>query len=332
MTRYFKYVAIRKGKEEWMLNELKSGRARFGWSSAGSNLTIIQAKEAGQRTAEEKVVWRYTQFLVNRLTPGDRLIIQLSRPLRQFLIAEVVGNYGSTDPQEKDFNHYIECKLLTENAINVESEAVSQSLRHHISKRGHYYEIYDKDTKAELDSIVEKSLEKDDSFIKANQSQRSLDFERTSLEEAVIKQTYERISQKYPSAYFETFIADLIASIPGLEVKKQGDSKLGWDLTMRILDPIDGEELYDDIPVQCKNYQGKVTTSRPLEDLERCIKNSNSPLAYLFIMGDLSDDFQTEFDERLEELKNNYKKDVKWRIIGQEQIAKLYLNKIGSPI
>ncbi|HYK72462.1 MAG TPA: hypothetical protein VEV44_04910, partial [Pseudoneobacillus sp.] len=94
----------------------------------------------------------------------------------------------------------------------------------------------------------------------------------------------------------------------------------------------DGEELFDDIPVQCKNYQGKVTTSRPLEDLERCIMNSDSPLAYLFILGDLSDDFQREFDKRLEELKNKYEKEIKWKIVGQEQIAKLYLNKIGSPI
>jgi hypothetical protein len=330
MTRYFKYVSIRKGQEEWMQKEIKEGRARFGWSSPGSDLRLIQSKAPNTRTAGEKVVWRYTQFLVNRLKSGDRLIIQLNQPLRNFLIAEVVGNYGSTDPQEKDFNHYIECKLLTESFINVESEAVSQSLRHHLSKRGHYYEIYDRETKEELNEIVKKSLQKNDQFLKANQSPRSIDFERSALEESVIKQTYERISKKWPSAYFEKFVADLICSTPGLEVKNQGDTGKGWDLTMRMLDPIDGSVLHDDIPIQCKNYIGTVNTKKPLEDLERCIRNSNSSIAYLFIIGDLTEDFQKEFDERLEQLKNDFKKDVDWRIIGQEQIAKLYLNRIGA--
>ncbi|MCM3163261.1 hypothetical protein [Metabacillus litoralis] len=330
MTRYFKYVSIRNGQEEWMIKELNEGRARFGWSSPGSNLHIIKSKEANERSTKEKVVWRYTQFLINRLKAGDRLIIQLGQPLRQFLIAEIVGEYGSTDPQEKDFNHYVECKLLTNSFIQVKSEAVSQSLRHHLSKRGHYYEIYDEDSKEELDLIVKKSMEEDESFHKANQSLRSIDYERTALEESVVAQTYKRISKNWPSAYFEQFVSDLIDSTPGLEVKKQGDSGKGWDLTMRILDPLDGFILHDDIPVQCKNYQGKVNTKRPLDDLERCIRNSDASLAYLFIIGDLSSDFYDEVDERVEQLRNDLQREVKWRIIEQEQIAKLYLKGLSA--
>jgi hypothetical protein len=332
MTRYFKYVSIRNGQTDWILNEIKQGRARFGWSGPGSDLRLIQSKDPRNRTTEEKVVWKYTQFLVNRLKPGDRLIVQLDSPLRHFLIAEVNGPYGSTEPNEKDFNHYIECTLLTESFINVESEAISQSLRHHLSKRGHYYEIYDKDAKDELDLIVEKVISKDLKFLEANQNKRSADFEHSALKEIVIKETIKSISKKWPSSYFEKFVVELIQIIPGLEVKKQGDSKKGWDLTIRILDPIDGSILHDDIPVQCKNYNGKVKTHKPIEDLERCTKNSNSPLVYLFIIGELTDEFYKKFDERLEQIKNKIKKEVEWRIIGQEQIAKLYLNKLGSSV
>ena len=331
MSRYFKFVSIRKDQEDWMLTELQEGRARFGWSSAGSDLKVIKAKASSARTAEEKIVWRYTQFLINRLTKGDRLIIQLSRPLRKFVIAEVTGDYHSTEPQESDFNHYIECKLLTETFINVESQAVSQSLRHHLSKRGHYYEIYEDLAKEELDWIVEKSLQRDVEFLKANEIEHTAEFESKILEEDVITQTYKRISTKWPSAYFEKFVADLIRSTPGLEVKKQGDSGQGWDLTMRILDPIDGSILHEDIPVQCKNYIGEVKTKRPIDDLERCIRNSDSSIAYLFIIGDLTEEFEDELERRLEVLKAE-NEDVKWRVIGQEQIARMYLNRVGAGI
>jgi hypothetical protein len=326
MSRYFKFVSIRKDKEEWMLNELQKGRARFGWSSPGSDLRVIKAKGASDRSAEEKVVWRYTQFLINRLTKGDRLVIQLSRPLRKFLIAEVIGEYQSTDPQENDFNHYIECRLLTD-FINVESQAVSQSLRHHLSKRGHYYEIYEELAKEELDRIVERYLQGDAEFLEANEIENTAENESKALEEDVIRQTYKRISTKWPSTYFEKFVADLIRSTPGLEVKKQGDSKQGWDLTMRILDPIDGSILHEDIPVQCKNYNGAVRTKEPLDDLERCIKNSGSSIAYLFIIGDLTEEFNKELEKRIAENEG-----IKWRVIGQEQIAKMYLNRVGSGI
>lgn len=331
MTRYFKFVSIRKDKEEWMLQELQEGRARFGWSSPGSNLRIIRSKSNVDRTPEEKVVWRYTQFLINRLTKGDRLIIQLSRPLRKFLVAEVVGEYGSTDPQESDFNHYVECKLLTDSFINVESQAVSQSLRHHLSKRGQYYEIYDEDIKKELDSIVDKSIQGDADFLKDNEIEHTAEFESKLFEEDVVTQTYKRISTKWPSAYFEKFVADLIRSTPGLEVKKQGDTGQGWDLTMRILDPMDGSILHEDVPVQCKNYNGLVKTKRPIDDLERCINNSNSPIAYLFIIGDLTEEFNTELETRLAQL-NNEKGYVQWKVIGQEQIAKMYLNRLGTTV
>jgi hypothetical protein len=331
MSRYFKFVAIRKDEEDWMTKELQEGRARFGWSSAGSDLRVIKAKSSSARTANEKIVWRYTQFLINKLTKGDRLIIQLSRPLRKFLIAEVTGEYHSTDPQESDFNHYIECKLLTEAFINVESQAVSQSLRHHISKRGHYYEIYEELAKEELDWILEKSLQRDAEFLKANEIEHTADYESKVLEEDVITQTYKRISTKWPSAYFEKFVADLIRSTPGLEVKKQGDSRQGWDLTMRILDPIDGSILHDNIPVQCKNYNGAVKTKRPIDDLERCIRNSGSSIAYLFIIGDLTKEFEDEFDNRLELLQTE-NEHIKLKVIGQEQIAKMYLNRVGSGI
>ncbi|WP_147803295.1 hypothetical protein [Alkalicoccus halolimnae] len=328
MTRYFKYVAMNEGNEDWMYEELQNGRARFGWSGPGSNLRKIKAKDIENRSREEKVIWRYTQFLIQRLELGDRLVVQLERPLRKFLIVEVTGDYKSTDPKQKDFNHYVECRLITDDFINVESKAVSQSLRHHLSKRGQYYLIYDQDAQAELEKISQQAILKDKTFYENNQNDRSTEFEINRMNEDTLQRTYESISQKWPSAYFEKFVADLINSTYGMEVFNQGDTKQGWDLTMRILDPMDHKSLlHDDVPVQCKNYQGDVIGTRPIDDLERCTANSDSPIVYLFILGNLTEQFNKEFNERLEIQKN--KRYVEWKIVGQNQIAQMYLNSIN---
>ncbi|MYL36904.1 restriction endonuclease [Halobacillus litoralis] len=330
ITRYFKFVATFSGQEDWMMQELKDGSARFGWSGPGSDLRRIKEIPSSQRTSNEKVTWRYTQFLMKRLTVGDRLVIQLKRPLRQFLIAEVTGEYGSTDPEMDDFNHYVECRLLTNDYIRVASQMVSQQLRHHLSKRGQYYEIYNSDALDNLERIEKISREGGEEFEKLNQEGNAALFASQALEEELIKKTYERISQQWPSAHFESFVKELIESMAGVEVKKAGDSGKGWDLTIKILDPFDGSDLLDDIPVQCKNYQGNVRTEKPIEDLIRCSRNSKSNYAYLFIMGDISQSFEDCFKMRMEETKQELGRDIEWRMIGQEDIAKLYLKKLNA--
>lgn len=327
MTTYYKYVAIRDGEEDWMYNELEEGRARFGWSSPGSDLRQIESKAPEDRTVEEKVIWRYTQFMITKLVKGDRLVIQLQRPLRKFLIAEVTGSYQSTDPEETDFNHYVECKLITKDFMNVESKAVSQSLRHHLSKRGQYYKIYSEDAQKELNDISSKAERDDPKLKQDNEDERTKEFDIISMKEDFLKQTYQLISKKWPSAQFEKLVEELIEVTPGLEMMRAGDTRKGWDLTINIPDPFDKQYyLHEEIPVQCKNYTNEVTDFGPISDLERCSENSESTLVYLFIMGDLTEKFNEEFEKRLEIQRT--KRYVDWRIVGQKEIAKMYLEHL----
>ncbi|MDZ5781886.1 restriction endonuclease [Marinococcus luteus] len=331
MSRYFKFVATREAEEEWMFDEALKGRARFGWGPPGSDLKKISSKPKNKRTSEEKVVWKQAQFLLKRLEVGDRLIIQHKRPLRKFLIAEVTGNYHSTNTEE-DFNHYVECELISKEYIPIESEVVSQSLRHHLSKRGRYYEIYDEGASEELNQIVEQIKLENSRIYKINKKTEKMDKDLESLEEVIIKDIRTRMVAKWPSFSFENFVAEVIENMPGVEVKLHKDSKKGWDLTIRILDPTDpsGQTiLHDDVPVQCKNYEGKVTDFTPIDDLVRCVKNTESDLAYLFIMGELSSEFKNEFERRIQETNDELEKNVAWRIVDEEQMARMYINKIS---
>ena len=86
---YFKLNAFRDDKPDWIHQQVLKGTAHFGWSEPGMDLRTLQKKleEEKPLNEAEKQCWRMTQFLVNRIKPGDRLIIQTERPLRRFLIA-----------------------------------------------------------------------------------------------------------------------------------------------------------------------------------------------------------------------------------------------------
>ena len=128
MPRYFKLVCLHDDPQ-WYLEEFRQGRARYGWSGPGSNLRSIKARiDAGEwknRTDDEVQAWSYTQFLIGEVIP----------PGYEF-------SPGDLD----DFNHVLHITPITREAIPINSKAVTATLKHDLSKRGHYYEIYPEDS------------------------------------------------------------------------------------------------------------------------------------------------------------------------------------------
>lgn len=86
--RYFKLVCTPES-QDWYIQEYLAGRVRFGWSGPGSNLREIEKKGANC-SDEQRVTWAYTKFLLKRIEPGDRVVVQTERPIKRFLVAEVV--------------------------------------------------------------------------------------------------------------------------------------------------------------------------------------------------------------------------------------------------
>ena len=95
---------------------------------------------------------------------------------------------------------------------------------------------------------------------------------------------FEEEATPYNSKHFELFMKDILESINIIEIKQDWDSHKGWDLLLKMRDPVTDEILIDNIPVQCKNYQGEVLDIRAVSDLKRCFQNSTSNIAYLFII------------------------------------------------
>ncbi len=323
LKTYYKIVAL-CDDTKWIVSEFQNGRIRFGWSGPGMDLRNIDKKALEKRSPEERMTWRYTQFLLNKLHSGDRLVLQFEQPMRHFLIGEVVSpGYEFDTNARPDFNHIVHCRPLTKEPILIDAQCVPLSLRHDLSKRGQYYAIYPEIAIRQLNRIINERLW-DGPEAKATRD-FSDDLKDTVSE--VRSQILKAIAERWKAKDFERFCELLCNHVPFIEVQTRKDSFKGWDLLLRILNPITGESLLEDVPAQCKNYYGNdvVASDEPIMDLARCIHNSKSKVAYLFILGDLSSDFIHRFEKKQEELSISEKKEIQFVLVDQDLIVDLCL-------
>lgn len=321
MQRYFKLVCLHDEDPQFILRNFQEGRARIGWSPPNTDLRKIKNKKWDTLLEQERITWRYTQFLIERILPSHRIVIQRDQPIKDILIGEVIApGYDFAPGDLDDFNHLLHVNPLTPEPISVNLKEVSLALKHDLSKRGHYYEIYSKESISELDLLVKKSIDKTLDL----HSIRTDEVTQDQVSQLVKNRIIEIVSRNWPAKSFETFCGMLCKSISYIEVSEIKDSHKGWDLLIRILNPLTGKILLDNIPVQCKNYIGKVNIFDAIDDLERCIKNSRGDLAFLFILGDLTPEFQKHLQERQEQLSQELNRQVTLEVIDQVRIAELY--------
>jgi hypothetical protein len=328
MPRYFKLVCLHNDPS-WYIQEFLSGRARFGWSGPGSDLRKIRAKvnDRTEMSDEERITWRYTQFLSERIVPGNRLVVQTEQPLRRFLIGEVVApGYDFAPGGLPDYNHVLHVRPLTQGPIPINSKAVTAALKHDLSKRGQYYEIYPEDSIYELNQLVERPASETSGLTSIRTDDDTLDETLQGIKGRIVRE----ISRKWPAKDFERFCEFLCNQVDYIEIKKRQDTGKGWDLLLRIINPLTRTTLLDDVPVQCKNYSGDVDLKQPIDDLERCIRNSKSSIAYLFILGNLSHDFLHALEQRQESLGEELGHKVSFEVVDQDRIAELYAAFLGQ--
>jgi Restriction endonuclease len=320
MNRYFKLVCTHENPD-WYLQEFLAGRVRFGWSGPGCDLREINRKNRATWSDDQRVTWSYTKFLVERIVPGDRVVVQTEQPIERFVVAEVIPPGCDYAPGDlDDFNHLLHARPLTPNPIPVNSNAITAALKHDLSKRGHYYEIYPEESIRELDALVDQVAANKVDLTAIRTDADTLDHTLRDTKRHIIRE----ISRKWPGKDFERFCEMLLRKVDYIEVKELRDSGKGWDLLVRIVNPLTQTILLDDVPVQCKNYAGDVTSLAPIDDLDRCIRNSNSQVAYLFILGRLSEKFREALQIRQETLQKELDRPVSLEIVTEDRIAEIY--------
>ena len=238
----------------------------------------------------------------------------------------MTGPYGFLG-SEDDFNHYLECKAITEDYIAINSAIIPAWVWKDLRKRGQYYRIIPEATIKHIDSLIKQELWSSPEA----QKTRDVPLEKERMEIDVIEKIIESISTRWPGTKLETFAKELFVKIPGVEVVAgSGDVGKGWDFLINIQDPLSHVFLHERVPVQCKNYSGDVDTDEPIDDLKRCVRNSESTIAYLVILGNLTDEFNRNLDDAEDALQSDLGRDVKFRTIDQDEIAKLYMKYMIS--
>lgn len=146
MTRAFVVKAIAEGcPVEGVFDELKSGRARIGWSYADKlDLRKIRTRPATDLDEEERAARRCLGFLA-RVGEGDYLLYPHQPKRNQFAVARVTGEYNYDGGIEEDFRSFRPCKLVTSPPVSRYDEIVPSELRHRLVLPGRFYEMYNID-------------------------------------------------------------------------------------------------------------------------------------------------------------------------------------------
>jgi hypothetical protein len=332
MQNWYKFVCNNEGNIAWMVNELKDGRLRYGWSPPGSNLIKLAGMTWEDRekltignddwSESGNYIYSQSKFLLHRIKPNDLVVIQLTQPIEDFYICKVTGEYEYAENENYDFNHVLPCELFNTNPIPIYSRIVSNSLRHALTKRGKYYGIYPEDAIRELNEIVNNKSWLNEDLKEITDHE----YEMFNTGNKLIQDTIRLIQNNWQSKYFESIAKEIFESIEHIEVKQDWDSGKGWDLLLTMRDPLTDEILMDDIPVQCKNYRGDVDTEKPFDDMRRCFENIEGvSIGYIAIIGDLTDNFRKMHRDKEKEISAAVNREISIRLIDQEQIAKLYL-------
>ncbi|GAA0866028.1 hypothetical protein [Paraclostridium tenue] len=323
MVNYYKILALNSGKKDWMIDEIRQGRLRFGWSKKGNDLRVLANKK--EKTDEEKIAWRKAKFILEKLKKDDVLIVQLERPLRKFMVVKVVEVNGSIydfDGEQDDFNHIIYCKPITNNEVNIDSNYNSKIFKHDMTKRGSHYEIYNEDTIEEINYfIVHKIWEEPDFNVKS-----ILQIELEKTHEKLVSDVVKLLANDWKSKDFDILVSKVFSAIDGADVIIR-ELKDDWDILLEIKNPILNSKPIE-IPVICKNYSGEINVEDTIRDLERCLREYSSNSVYLVMLGTLTEELVEAVEKSKENMIKELGKHIDYEIIDEREFANLYLSVV----
>ena len=270
MARAFVVKAVADG---WPISgvfeELRSGRARIGWSYRDDlDLRLIQ-KDLSRGTPlnkDQKNARRCLGFLT-RVSPDDYLIYPHQPERGQFCVVLATGEYDFSDKEEgldKDFRSFRPCSLVTTEPVNVHDEIVSSQLRHRLGRPGRFSEIYNTGPLSEfLEDLPNAGRLQDDS-------------NRASLQ-----RIHNKLRRKLPEVLHEEFsradlsrklCRDLFERMGYVHEIREGPTEVGSDVVVTLGDPLLPDEVEIRIGIQVFSYEGNVEEWDLREKLDQLLR------------------------------------------------------------
>ena len=257
-----------------LFQELRQGRARFGWSYRSSlDPRLVKAKIASGGwdsldKAEQEGITK-TAFLLD-VKPGD-YFVYINMPFYgrctavKLVEREGVGSdnffhytpeWG--DPPQHDFRNMLPCKFLFDFDRN--ADVVHPYLSRRLKLMGSHWTIGDKEKFEELLRDLQTGA----------QGKAANERLVEQIEEQLLT-IGDRIRQTYPEENLESFVLRVLARMPRVQDVKKGPDVDGADLVFTFdggIETLDLERI-EVCAVQVKCYEDVIDDTRAIEDVER---------------------------------------------------------------
>ena len=247
-------------KVKFVYDSIISGKSRFGWSYVDeANLNISKERAWSEKTDDEKICWKKTNFLLG-VKKGDWIVhinvpeygkctaAKVSEPY-EFTSEGVVCDWGL------DFRHSFSIEKDSIITFNRNDPNVLPVVSARLKLQGKYWRIY------LIDEFVNSIKNLKGKRVDNCSTSKNLFHLRESIENPLEKIT-NLIHQNYPGKELEKLIAEVFRKIPTvLNVKENGSgwgTDFGADLIVTYASgiPVLGLGKEEKLIVQVKSYEG----------------------------------------------------------------------------
>jgi hypothetical protein len=269
MTEYYRTIyAINAIPDKWrdeVLDSLKSGIGRFGWSSKiASNLLT-------EEYHEEK---RANRFLLN-LMPGD-YVVYINMPLYgQCTLAKLTGRYYFQEPMGEDFNH---CFCVDPESVRTfernDSSRVQNLLSSRLKLQNRYWRIYCQEEFQYLLDRIDKPESPENQA--GDETDPGIEYFMNSINGELSGIT-EKIHKHHPNFALEKLMCRVFRNTGKYDSVEhmQGRNDLGADIVLTCCSAdFPGISEQRKCLVQVKSYGGEMSNSKALEGLRKAFAAS----------------------------------------------------------
>lgn len=306
-----------------LYDQLKEGKARFGWSYNSSlNLNDIKKKiENGvQLSNSEKDAWDHASFLLG-VKEGDYFIYVNMPEWSKCSIVRIKGEYNFDvqpwDPQGKDdFRHWFNCEFIA--TFDRNADIVHPYLSKRLKLQGAWYRIY---AKAEFEELLEA--------IKTGAKGKT---PRERLNELIGK-SLENIAYEtykhFPDKNLEPLVKELLENYPYVKEVRKGPDTKGADLELVFEIPLGLSSFQFLCAVQVKSYEGDLGYKKAIEDIKKAFDSKHEYACGLIVSTALK--YTEDFEKELENLRKSYNKPVEV-LLGKDLSYLLVQNNMSKDI
>jgi hypothetical protein len=284
-----------------LYDELKKGRARFGWCWLDLKSLREKIEHSGWEKLGEKErnLWGHASFFLD-VSEGDYLIyINMPEYSKCTLVRVVAGGYSYSrvwdSNEQKDFRHVLPCQFVA--TFDRNDPIVAPYLSVRLKLQGAHWRIYAEDEFTELLTALT-----------SNKKGRTAEERLHSGITDALASAAESIRRNFPRKELERLVEALYRNVPNVKSVRKGPDWDGADVVIEFEGGIPGLPRTEVCAVQVKAYEGALGYERAVQDIEKAFVTNPQYTCGLIVSTAL--EMTSEFEDKLEKLRDKHGKPV----------------------